>query len=380
MGDEILDTAIPKRKRVVVLLVAICFIVCLAFVVVYRAGDRTREETDVKESVMLDIPDGEVSGSSLSKSEAYKTGTGRTGHSYEAYFDSLVSSGPEGSIASGYIQPVPDGNSVPPVTPVVPDAGPRSAAELLEIERTSYGSGERGKEVSSDYSGYRPMSRQERIEHDRAMVEMAVQMASDTRTSDLDTAVAPASPGEMKTLELKPPVSDGIITSLDDDIGSIEKIHYRDSGSYPVKCMFLRDEKVRNGQRIIFRLLEDLEVDGILLPANTRLPAVCTIGERLFMDVGSVEYDGRIVRLGYSAYDTDGAMGIYCPETGAVSAGKQIKDDAVNTVSSAISGFFGQIGNAFVRTGANLLQSGDGVSSVSVVSGYEFYIYKENER
>ena len=222
MGDEILDTAIPKRKRVVVLLVAVCFIVCLAFVVVYRADDRTREETDVKESVMLDIPDGEVSGSGLSKSEAYKTGTGRTGHSYEAYFDSLASSGPEGSIASGYIQPVPDGNSVPPVTPVVPDAGPRSAAELLEIERTSSGSGERGKEVSSDYSGYRPMSRQERIEHDRAMVEMAVQMASETRTSDLDTAVAPASPGEMKTLELKPPVSDGIITSLD-DIGSISK-------------------------------------------------------------------------------------------------------------------------------------------------------------
>ena len=66
-------------------------------------------------------------------------------------------------------------------------------------------------------------------------------------------------------------------------------------------------------------------------------------------------------------------------ETGAASAGKQIKDDAVNTVSSAISGFFGQIGNAFVRTGANLLQSGDGVASVNVAAGYEFYIYKESE-
>lgn len=378
MGNKMLDTVIPKRKRVVVLLVAICFMVCLAFVVVYRSGDRAKSEADVKGSVMLDIPDGEVSGSGLSKSEAYKTGIGRTGHSYEAYFDSLASSDPESPVASGYINPVPDGNYVPLVAPVVPDAGTRSAAELLEIEGTSSVSGERGKGVSSGYSGYRPMSRQERIEHDRAMVEMAVQMASDTRTSDLDTAVVSASPGEMKTLELKPPVSDGIITSLD-DVDNPEKIHYRDSGSYPVKCMFLRDEKVRNGQRIIFRLLEDLEVDGVLLPANTRLPAVCTIGERLFMDVGSVEYDGRMVRLGYSAYDTDGAMGIYCPETGAVSAGKQIKDDAVNTVSSAISGFFGQIGNAFVRTGANLLQSRDGISSVSVVSGYEFYIYKENE-
>ena len=222
------------------------------------------------------------------------------------------------------------------------------------------------------------MSRQERIEHDKTMVEMAVQMVSETQSSQTDTATETSVESELKSVEFKTSGSDCIITSLD-DIEDHRKIHYRDSGAYPVKCMFLRDEKVKNGQRIIFRLMEDLEVDGTLLPANTRLSAVCTIGERLFMEIASVEYDGRIVRLGYSAYDTDGTIGIYCPEIGAVSAGKQIKDDAVNTVSSAISGFLGQIGNAFVRTGANLLQSGDGVISVSVVSGYEFYIYKESE-
>lgn len=380
MDGEKFNTVILKRKRTVVLLVFIFFMACLMFAVTYRIGDKKDPETGGDDSVMLDIPDGEVTEGGLSKSEAYKINSERAKYAYESYFDSLALSVSGEPVTEETETAFDENYSLPTKSEIVLETGTKSvAADLLEIESVSSIQADSEVSPSSNYSAYRPMSRQERIEHDRAMVEMAVQMASDTRTSDLDTAVAPASPGEMKTLELKPPVSDGIITSLD-DIGSIEKIHYRDSGSYPVKCMFLRDEKVRNGQRIIFRLLEDLEVDGILLPANTRLPAVCTIGERLFMDVGSVEYDGRIVRLGYSAYDTDGAMGIYCPETGAVSAGKQIKDDAVNTVSSAISGFFGQIGNAFVRTGANLLQSGDGVSSVSVVSGYEFYIYKENER
>ena len=329
---------------------------------------------------MLDIPDGEVTEGGLSKSEAYKINSERAKYAYESYFDSLALSVSGEPVTEETETAFDENYSLPTKSEIVLETGTKSvAADLLEIESVSSIQADSEVSPSSNYSAYRPMSRQERIEHDKAMVEMAVQMVSETQSSQTDTATEETSVvPELKSVEFKSSGTDGVITSLD-DIEDHGKIHYRDSGAYPVKCMFLRDEKVKNGQKIIFRLMEDLEVDGILLPANTRLSAVCTIGERLFMEIASVEYGGRIIRLGYSAYDTDGTIGIYCPETGAVSAGKQIKDDAVNTVSSAISGFFGQIGNAFVRTGANLLQSGDGVSSVSVVSGYEFYIYKESE-
>lgn len=378
MGREKFSTVILKRKRIVVLLVFIFFMACLVFAVTYRIGDKKDPETGEEDSVMLDIPDGEVTESGLSKSDAYKIVSGRSEHAYAAYFDSLALSVSEEPVAEESGTVFDENHSLPPKSVTVRETGTKSvAADLLEIESASSAQVDSEVSPSSDYSAYRPMSRQERIEHDKAMVEMAVQMVSETQTLQADTIGTFTAP-ELKSVDFKPSGPDGIITSLE-DIEDFDKIHYRDSGSYPVKCMFLRDEKVKSGQRIIFRLMEDLEVDGILLPANTRLSAVCTIGDRLFMEIGSVEYGGHIVRLGYSAYDTDGTIGIYCPETGAVSAGKQIKDDAVNTVSSAISGFFGQIGNAFVRTGANLLQSGDGVTSVSVVSGYEFYIYKESE-
>lgn len=383
-NDSIMDggkfsTVILKRKRIVVLLVFIFFMACLVFAVTFRIGDKKTPETDGDDSVMLDIPDVEVTEGGLSKSEAYKTGYGRSEHAYEAYFDSLALPVSEEPVAEESEIVFDEKHSLPTKSDIVQETGTKSvAADLLEIESVSSAQVDSEVGSCSDYSAYRPMSRQERIEHDKAMVEMAVQMVSETQSSQTDTATETSAVSDLKSVEFKTSGSDCIITSLD-DIEDHGRIHYRDSGAYPVKCMFLRDEKVKNGQRIIFRLMEDLEVDGILLPANTRLSAVCTIGERLFMEIASVEYGGRIIRLGYSAYDTDGTIGIYCPETGAVSAGKQIKDDAVNTVSSAISGFFGQIGNAFVRTGANLLQSGDGVTSVNVAAGYEFYIYKESE-
>ena len=379
MDGEKFSTAILKRKRIVVLLVFIFFMACLVFAVTYRIGDTKDPETGGEDSVMLDIPDGEVTEGGLSKSEAYKINSERAKYAYESYFDSLTLSVSEKPVTKE-TEPVFDENySLPTKSEIVLETGTKSAvADLLEIESVSSAQVDSEVSPSSDYYVYRPMSRQERIEHDKAMVEMAVQMVSETQSSQTDTATETSVEPELKSVEFKSSGTDEVITSLD-DIEDHAKIHYRDSGAYPVKCMFLRDEKVKNGQKIIFRLMEDLQVDGTLLPANTILSAVCTIGERLFMKIASVEYGGRIIRLGYSAYDTDGTIGIYCPEAGAVSAGKQIKDDAVNTVSSAISGFFGQIGNAFVRTGANLLQSGDGVTSVSVVSGYEFYIYKENE-
>ena len=53
------------------------------------------------------------------------------------------------------------------------------------------------------------------------------------------------------------------------------------------------------------------------LQANTHLAAICKIGDRLELQVRSLEMNGRIIPLALDAYDTDGLQGIYCPETSA---------------------------------------------------------------
>jgi len=66
---------------------------------------------------------------------------------------------------------------------------------------------------------------------------------------------------------------------------------------------------------VTLRLLEDYDADGIRIPANTHLAAICKIGKRLELQVRSLEMNGRIIPLALDAYDTDGLQGIYCPET-----------------------------------------------------------------
>ena len=99
----------------------------------------------------------------------------------------------------------------------------------------------------------------------------------------------------------------------------------------PFKCMFVRDQKLTSGQRVTLRLLEDYVEGGVRIPANTHLAAICKIGDRLELQVRSLEINGRIIPLALDAYDTDGLQGIYCPETSASKGAKQAGNDAIST-------------------------------------------------
>lgn len=89
--------------------------------------------------------------------------------------------------------------------------------------------------------------------------------------------------------------------------------------------------------------------------------------------------NGIIVPLSLEAYDTDGLQGIYCPETVSSKSAKQASNDAISTAGSTFGGLVGDIANTIIRTGANLARSANGNVSVSVVSGYEFFLVKNDK-
>ena len=128
------------------------------------------------------------------------------------------------------------------------------------------------------------------------------------------------------------------------------------------------------------RLLEDYNADGIRIPANTHLAAICKIGDRLELQVRSLEMNGRIIPLALDAYDTDGFQGIYCPETSASKSAKQAGNDAISTAGTTFGGLVGDLASTVIRTGASIARSASGELSVSVVSGYEFYLVKSERR
>ena len=169
--------------------------------------------------------------------------------------------------------------------------------------------------------------------------------------------------------------NDGIITSLDDDFDD-SSVRYSSSAKVPFRCMFVRDQKIVDGQRVTVRLLEDYSADGVYVPANTHLAAVCKVSDRLELSVRSVEINGRILPLQLVAYDTDGMAGIYCPETSASRNSRRASSDAISAANSTFGGLVGDLANTVLRTGATIAKSASGELSVKVVSGYEFYLVK----
>ena len=218
----------------------------------------------------------------------------------------------------------------------------------------------------------RPMTEQERLDYDRRRAEMVRDVLTGGAAEET-TAEEPKP--EPLSIDLSAVgVVDGIISSLDDDEEDAA-VQYEGS-KRPFRCMFVRDQKLTSGQRVTLRLLEDYVEGGVRIPANTHLAAICKIGDRLELQVRSLEMNGRIIPLALDAYDTDGLQGIYCPETSAVKNSRAATNDAISTAGTTFGGLVGDIASTVIRTGATT----SGEVSVSVVSGYEFYLVKAERR
>ena len=144
--------------------------------------------------------------------------------------------------------------------------------------------------------------------------------------------------------------------------------------------MFVREEKVKSDQRVTLRVLEDMVIDGVLIPDNSHISATCSIKDRLLVSVTSYESNGRIHSVNMEGYDNDGAPGIYCPNVNS-SAAKTAKNDAISLGHSVIGGSVGSIATGILRTGVSIAKkAGSGEPSVSIPAGYTFYIMKQKKR
>lgn len=177
----------------------------------------------------------------------------------------------------------------------------------------------------------------------------------------------------------------GAISSLDDDVimelgSGISTLDGTDmwvqgESGKAYRCMFTRDEKVKTGQRISLRLLEDLVIGGVHVPQNTHLQGVCTIADRMEISITSLDMGGRILSFHFEVYDTDGGKGIYCSDI------SKTKDAVTNQgISTALNGLNSRIGSAArdaAALGASIVRSKSGEVTVSVPAGYTFYIMEE---
>lgn len=165
----------------------------------------------------------------------------------------------------------------------------------------------------------------------------------------------------------------GGFSSLTDDDQTVPT-----DSQYPFECMFVRETKIRDGSRVSVRLLEDMVVGGTLIPKNTHLMAMCSISQRLELTITSVEMSSHIYALGYEAYDSDGAKGIYCPDIGGDTR-QRVQSRGISSIGRIIGGRMGRLASEAVQTGVSVAQTKTGEVTVTVPSGYRFFIVKQQK-
>ena len=314
-------------------------------------------------SVALSIPDGEVQPVADSKAAAMRGAV-----TLDKYFSELDEDEKEEDV------PLVSDDSA-----TVRETAPTKAADTDEaIVARTFGPPPSAPEPSRPTAAPRsggglPMTQEERLEYDRKRAEMVRDVLGGASTEEETASEQVVSQEPLRLAQ--DDGGDGIVMYLDDEPSSSAAVGIR-----PFRCMFVRDQKITSGQRVTLRLLEDAVLDGVTIPANTHLSAICKIGDRLELQVRSLELGGRIVPLLLEAYDGDGLPGIYCPETSAAKNSRKASDDAISTAGTTFGGLVGDIASTVIRTGASIAKSASGEVSVSVVSGYEFYLVKVEKR
>jgi len=291
------------------------------------------------EGVTQTITDGIAQEMADSKSDAYR---GRV--STEEYFAELgkLTDGEDISLVSSDGKPASQATSAPAMTQEQSDEAAVARTFGTPPPSSSSSSAAPSRRSSGGGSASRQMTEQERLDYDRRRAEMVRDVLTGGTSETPGQAGSDAPAAEPQSIDLSAVgSSDGIISSLDDDFEDAA-VQY-EGAKRPFKCMFVRDQKITSGQRVTLRLLEDYNQDGVRIPANTHLAAICKIGDRLELQVRSLEMNGRIIPLALDAYDTDGLQGIYCPETSSQKNSRTATNDAISTAGTTFGGLVGDI-------------------------------------
>lgn len=98
------------------------------------------------------------------------------------------------------------------------------------------------------------------------------------------------------------------------------------------------DQTVVDGQTTRLRLTEPLMAGTILISENTILTGVAKIqGERLDIQISSIEYQKTIIPVEMVTYDSDGQKGIHIPGSLEMNAAKEIIANMGNSVGTSFT-------------------------------------------
>lgn len=123
-----------------------------------------------------------------------------------------------------------------------------------------------------------------------------------------------------------------------------------------IKAIIDEDIKAVDGSRVRLRLLDDVEISGVVLEKGAYLYATMSGfgGQRVKGNVKSLLVNDELVKVNLTIYDTDGMEGLYVPQS---SFRETSKDIASGAMSGNVSMNNGSYNNSFSQWGIQAIQN-----------------------
>ena len=146
-------------------------------------------------------------------------------------------------------------------------------------------------------------------------------------------------------------------------------------------------QTVTDGQTVRLRLLEPMAVDERIIPKNAVVVGSTKIqGERLCINITSIENGRMIIPVELSVYDTDGQEGIFIPNSMEVSAAKEVAANmggsmgsSINISSDAKAQLASDLGKGMIQGTSQYIAKKMRTVKVHLKAGYQVLLYqKEN--
>ena len=138
------------------------------------------------------------------------------------------------------------------------------------------------------------------------------------------------------------------------------------AGKNTISACVHANQTITDGQSVRLRLLEAMRVADKVIPRNAVVVGAARVqGERLGIDLSSIEYGGTIIPVELSVFDSDGQEGIFIPGS--------MEMDAVREIAANMGSSLGSSINISTNAGAQLASDfGKGV-----IQGTSQYIAKK---
>lgn len=153
-----------------------------------------------------------------------------------------------------------------------------------------------------------------------------------------------------------------------------------------IKACVHDNQTIIDGQSVRLRLLEPMRAGEMVIPRNALVTGMGKVqGDRLGIDITSLEYAGTIIPIELAVYDSDGQEGIFIPGSIELNAVKEVAANMGASLGTSVSitnqgagdQLLTELGKGAIQGASQYISKKMKVVKVHLKAGYNILLYQE---